>query len=366
MSSPPAERAFWQSLKTRQFAPAYYLWGDDEYRKEQAVRELLKTAVDPATRDFNLDVRAAADVDAETVGSLLGTPPMMAERRVVVLRDVAALRKDARAALEQHLSAMARAASPDVIAVLVAPGGEKAKPDKVLEGKATAVEFAPLASERVPRWITHHVATELRAEITPDAVALLERAVGNDLPALAAELDKLASYANGAPIDEEAVSAVVGVRRGETLGDFLDAVGRRDAATSLRLVPHILEQPKTSGVSVVMALTTQTLALLHGAGLRARGTPQGRMENAFMELLRSGGGAYTGRPWGEACRAWTALLPNWEPPALRDALAALLAADIALKETRLSSDEQILSTLVLALCGAGGLRGATSRPRATA
>ncbi len=36
----------------------------------------------PSTRDFNLDIRAAAELDAETLGSLLGTPPMMAERRV--------------------------------------------------------------------------------------------------------------------------------------------------------------------------------------------------------------------------------------------------------------------------------------------
>jgi hypothetical protein len=32
------------------------------------------------------------------------------------------------------------------------------------------------------------------------------------------------------------------------------------------------------------------------------------------------------------------------------ALAALLAADIALKESRLSSDEQLLESLILTLC----------------
>ena len=59
----------------------------------------------------------------------------------------------------------------------------------------------------------HHVTTSLASTITLTAVDLLISAVGNDLSQLAAELDKLASYTNGAPIDEDAVSAVVGVRR---------------------------------------------------------------------------------------------------------------------------------------------------------
>jgi hypothetical protein len=36
---------------------------------------------------------------------------------------------------------------------------------------------------------------------------------------------------------------------------------------------------------------------------------------------------------------------------LEAAIDALLAADYALKESRLSSDEQILTSLVLTLCG---------------
>src|SRR4051812_3801080 len=85
MSSPtPAERALHKALKERAFAPVYLLHGDEEFLKEDAVRRILEAAVDPATRDFNLEIRRAGDLDGETFGSLLGTPPMMADRRVVV------------------------------------------------------------------------------------------------------------------------------------------------------------------------------------------------------------------------------------------------------------------------------------------
>lgn len=332
------ERAFRKSLQRGEFERVYYFHGDDDFLKEQSVRELVAAAVDPSTRDFNLDIRAAAELDAETLGSLVGTPPMMAERRVVVVRDVAALRKDARVALDRYLKEPA----PDVMLILVAPAGEKAKVDKALEARAATVEFAPLTGDRVPRWITHHVETVLGATITPEAAELLQQATGNELGALAAELDKLASYAGGGTIDEAAVGDVVGVRRGETLGDFLDRIAARDAAGALALLPHILAQPKTSAVSIVMALTTQMLAI--GWGIT-------RSRADYFELLKSGK-AFPMRPWGEAARAWSAAERHWDDAAIDASLDALLAADIALKETRLSSDTQLLTNLVLALCGA--------------
>jgi DNA polymerase III subunit delta len=353
----PAERLLQRAIKERSFAPAYYFYGEEELLKEDAVRRLLAAAIDPATRDFNLEVRRGGDVDGETLGSLLDTPPMMADRRAVVVRDVAALRKEARQALDAYL---ARPAA-DTLVVLVAAAG--AKPDRALCERATAVEFQLLSGDRVPRWIAHHATAALGVAITPEAAELLQSAVGNDLPQLAAELDKLASYASGtgpgaqATIDERAVSEVVGVRRGETLGDLLDRVAERDARGALALVDHVLSQPKTTAVSVVMALSTQTLAIAWGRAMRAQGTPASRVEGEFFTLLRETG-AFPGRPWGEAARAWARAVDRWSPAALERALELLLAADVALKETRLSSDEQLLSSLVLSLCAAGAERRA--------
>src|SRR3712207_1223 len=188
---PSPQRILRDAIRDKRFAPAYYLFGEDDFLKEHAVRQLLEAAVDLATRDFNLEVRRGAEVDAETLGSLLGTPPMMAERRVLDVRDVGALRKDARAVLDRYLKSPA----PDAVVVLVAPAG--AKTDRALSTRTTALEFEPLTGDRVPRWIKHHAEAELGTAITPEAVELLQSAVGSDLPQLALELDKLASYVGG-------------------------------------------------------------------------------------------------------------------------------------------------------------------------
>jgi len=267
MAAAHAHRDLRKGIQSRSFERAYYFHGDDEYLKDDMIRQMIDAAVDPATRDFNLDVRRGSEIDAESLLSLLSTPPMLAERRLVVVRDVQALKKDARAALDRYLAAPA----PDVVALLVAPMG--VKPDAALADVAVAVEFEPLTGDRLPKWVSHHVTTALKSKITPGAVDLLVSAVGSDLPQLAAELDKLASYANGAGIDEEAVGAVVGVRRGETLGDLLDRVLAHDAPGALAVIDHVLTQPKTTAVTVVMALTTQMLALAWARAARDRGFP---------------------------------------------------------------------------------------------
>src|SRR5688572_8457864 len=117
--SAAAQRALNKAITSGTFERAYFLYGDNDFLKDAAARQIIDRAVDPGVRDFNVEVRRAADVDAETMESLLGTPPMMADRRVVVLRDVGALKKPARAALDRYLANPA----PDAVVVLVAGAG---------------------------------------------------------------------------------------------------------------------------------------------------------------------------------------------------------------------------------------------------
>jgi DNA polymerase-3 subunit delta len=341
------QKALRSALQTRVFDPVYYFHGAEDYLKEEALRQLIDVAIDPATRDFNLEMLRASDLSGETFGSLLGTPPMMAERRVVVVKDVGALRKDARRVLEDYLERPAQ----DAVLVLIAMAGTKE--EGLLLQRATAVDFDSLSGSRVPKWITYYATHEHGCDVTAEAASLLQNAVGTEVAQLRIELDKLASYVAGIGrkvIDEQDVAAIVGVRRGETLGDLLDAIGMRKADRALELLPNVLLQPKTSAVTIVMALATQMLALGWGQARRAAGASGHRMENDFYTLLKESGSPYTGRSWGEAVRSWSRAMDEWTTADIDAALAQLLCADAALKESRVSSDEQMLQSLILALC----------------
>jgi DNA polymerase-3 subunit delta len=346
-----ALRALKTALETREFDPAYLFHGDDDFLKEEKVRAVIERATDPATRAFNVDVRRGSEVDRGTLAELLGSPPMMAEHRVVVVRDVSALKKDARAGLAQYLGNPAH----DTVLLLLAAGGTK--PDADLLARTTAIEFKPLNESDLVKWAEHYGAS-LSVSIEPGAAELLCRATGNDLALLSGEIDKLRSYTNGSVIDEAAVAAVVGVRHGESLGDLLELIAARQGPQAAALLERILAQPKITGVSVLMALTTQTLAIGWLLAARARGLPAQHMERELFALLKANPSSLVGRPWGEGVKSWVRALKHWDETSIDRVLELLLAADTALKETRISSDEQLLTTLVLSMAASAKKRAA--------
>jgi DNA polymerase-3 subunit delta len=340
-----ATRVLKKALETGEFDGAYLFHGDDDYLKEEKVRALIERATDPATRDFNVEARRGAEVDGASLALALDALPMMASRRVLVIRDVTLLRKDARAVVERHLS---RAAG-DLVLVLVAAAGTK--PDAVLIERSIAIEFQALTRDHLAKWVAQHVVS-LNARITPRAVELLCDVTGSDLALLAGEIEKLRNYADGAEIDESAISDVVGVRRGETLGDLLDLMGERKGPKAIALLPYVLAQPKTSAVSIVMALTTQMLAIGWAVAARdaaGRSVRPRSSEADFYGFLGENRSSTVGRPWSEAVRAWARAVRHWDDGSVDHALALLLAADAALKETRVSSEEQLLRSLLLAM-----------------
>src|SRR2546427_7372921 len=78
--------ALLRSLKQHAPNPVYYLHGEEDVLKDEAVRALLGPAVDPAARDFKVDPRSAADLAPQTFNALVNTPPILAAPRAQVLR----------------------------------------------------------------------------------------------------------------------------------------------------------------------------------------------------------------------------------------------------------------------------------------
>jgi DNA polymerase III subunit delta len=337
------ERALRKGIRDRSFERVYYFRGDDDFLKEGTARELIAAVLDPATRDFNLELLRGDETNPEALDTALSTPPMFADRRMVVVRDVHALKKDARSTLERYL----RQPASDTVLLLVDPAGEK--DDRLIGDAAFVVEFAPLSDERIPAWIAHYATNTLGVTISDSAARLLHDAAGSELATLASELDKLASYAEGGTINDDAVRAVVGVRSGETLADLLDAVADRNARRAVALVPVVLSQAKANVVTVIMALATQMSAVAWGRASRDRGVPSAGIERGFYSLLKEGK-AYPGRAWKDAVTCWHRATQRWTSAELDHALSELLTADIAAKEARVSSEEQLLTSLVLSLC----------------
>src|SRR5260370_24442051 len=91
-----SHEAAYRTLKRADVAPVYYLTGQADILKQELTLAITSTAVEAGARDFNLDVRSAGDLDGEAFHALVETPPMLAARRAVVVRNLEQWRPNAR------------------------------------------------------------------------------------------------------------------------------------------------------------------------------------------------------------------------------------------------------------------------------
>jgi DNA polymerase-3 subunit delta len=340
--------ALLRSLKHGAPNPVYYLHGDEDVLKDEAIRALIERAVEPGARDFNVDQRSANSLDVEAFHALVDTLPLLAPTRAVILRGVEQVKKTS--SLYKEVLRYIDAPNPTTVLILVQSAGED--PDGTIAREATAVGVERLAPDRVVRWVAHR-AGMLGLTLDPQATTLLLDVAGHDLGTLARELDKLAAVTGspaaaspGRPATEADIAALVGARHGETIGDLVQATMEVRPAAAVRLVEPVLAQPGVTGVRIV---TTLGAAFIGTALARAEldgGVRPARLPDVvFRHLLAA-------RPYGlgnwkdEAAR-WARWASLWHLAALRHAIRCALAADEALKTSRLSDDAALVSELLL-------------------
>lgn len=341
----------YKALRKGELPGAVYLHGAEDPLKDEAVQSLLDRALDPGLRDFNLDTRSAASLAPEDAATLLATLPMMADRRVVILRDVEAWQKRARAR-QVVLDWLGRPA-PETLLILVQGAGDPDKerdkahaPDTDLVRLTYAVDCARLPLERAARWLAKE-AERAGLALEPAAVDHLVKALDGELGPLRAELGKLAGFAGEEPLGVDRVASFLGVRHGETQHDWRDAVMAGEVARAAAMLPPLLDKPGMSGVKLLTLLGqalvgTALAAALHDAGRRGRA-----LESAVFDQLRQS------RLWGLDYRAtaaqWSRWAERWGAARVTAALAAAIDADRALKETTISDDAGVLTDLLLRL-----------------
>lgn len=341
-------RQAYAALKRDEISPAYYLTGSEDILKDDLVSAITDRVVDPASRDFNVDVRSAGDLNGESFHALVETPPMLADRRVVVVRGVESWRRNAKVWLVVHRYLE----RPSQSTVLILTSGKDQKPDKTLSASACHVVASALRPEEVRRWIRKR-AREADLDLDPEAADHLVEVTGPDLSYLAVEIEKLAAAApEGRPLAASDVATLVGVRRGETVHDWVDAVLTRETGRSLELLSPVLSQSGISGVQMVMALGTALVGTRHARALLDRGTPPGRLRQAVFQSLQRARPARL-RPWKVEAAAWTQAAQRWTGPELDAAIAAAYEADKQLKSTTITNERGVLQTLVLGIASRG-------------
>lgn len=313
------------------FGGVFYLHGEDHFRKEATVRALVEAHLDPSTRDFNYDPLRGTEVDGETLASILATPPMMAEWRVVVLREVEGLASTKKA--RDELLQVARNPPPGLTLVMscTVPSGSKAKFYRELAKLGRSVEFKAISEADVPGWLMARAEEDHGIEFEADAARALGAAVGTDLGVLSQELAKLAGFVG----DRRTITVTDIEAAGTELPTqdrwgWFDLVGDRRFEEARRALPVLLGQGET-GVGLVIGLATHFLRLGIAAeeGRRALEAALPRHQKWLAKRVAPQAG-------------------GWSVTEIDDALAGLLDVDRLLKASP-HTDEHFLESWLLGL-----------------
>lgn len=228
-----------KALESQSFSPLYFFFGEEPYLLQQAVNYIKASALEGGTTDFNFNSYYAADVEVSRIKDEVETLPMMASRRVVLLREV----QDLTDKEWQELDPLFQSPVESTVFVLVGSKVDKRKKYfKTLSDKAIHVEFKRPYDNQIPSWI-RHIAKSYDLSISDEAIQLFHRLVGSQLIEVESEIIKLRDFVSPRNnIELEDVAACVSRKREESVFDLVESLAMGDKVLSLNRLVHLLDQ----------------------------------------------------------------------------------------------------------------------------
>lgn len=288
------------------------VYGDDDYRILEAARQAVGKALEGGNRDFGLDELEASNVDPAQLESLLHSPPMMGNVRVVRIDRANQLSGK----VEELIGEEAQRDNPNTRVVLVYEP-EKNPPQKLHQQAAQKHKAGRFRWREAKSWIQEYARQEHDLQLTPAASQLLLESLGHrDGGRLAHEIDRLALMVEGDTIDRDTVSFATGSQQGHSVFDLCDRVGEKKFGQARNALRDVLNQHDQHGVGVIISLSRHLTRL---SLIRAR-VDQGQNPRD------------AGSQFGWLKKKLGRQVQNWSQPELDRALARLGEADLAIKD----------------------------------
>ena len=221
----------------------YLLTGSDRPKIDGALVRLREHFAPEAT-----DLRSALDTSADDVIGLCNAGSLFGDTRLVIVEAVDG-RRDSDGRLKGGWKAsdldrlVSYLADPSPETVLALVGEDVKKSSSLYKACAkggTVLEYS-VDKKHLHRWVaTQFDQRGVRAE--PEACAMLVQIVGNDMHALALEVDKLATWAGEEPIGEREVEELAAPSGETPTFELTDAWAARDSARALEASERSFER----------------------------------------------------------------------------------------------------------------------------
>jgi DNA polymerase-3 subunit delta len=319
--------------------PAYLISGSDSPKIETAVARLRSHFAPEAIEHVSAIESSGADI-----ASLCNAGSLFGDSRLIVVDDVdgrpnaeGQLRNGWKAADVAAVVAYLESPSPGTVLALVGRAVKKDAPLAKAVGRDGLLVF-DIAKRGLQQWVADRF-REKGVHAEPDACAALLHLVGDDVSALAREIEKIATWADGEPVGEREVEELVAATADTPVFRVTDAWGRRDLTGLLEATEAMLERsgrPVSASVPIVAgALARQAATVRRAKRAEERGA---RPKDVMKELgVRFEFQAERAFQFGR----------NYSERELDDALVLLAGLDHAIKGgSRLAPELELQRVLV--------------------
>ncbi|HIP95806.1 MAG TPA: DNA polymerase III subunit delta [Anaerolineae bacterium] len=240
----------------------YLFHGEDEFSRAEAVQKLKqRMGGDPAMVDLNTAVLDGRKITLGELRHACDTLPFMADRRLVIVEGLlgalSAQEKRRGKEILDGLVAYLPHLPPTTRLILVENRRISQKHPvyqlALAEECGHVQEFIPPQKGALLRWIARRVERH-GGQTTPPAAGELAAFVGNDLRLLDQEIAKLVAYTGGErPISVDDVHLLVSYAQEANVFHMVDALGRRDGRTAMRLLHQLLtDQPPLALLGMIV------------------------------------------------------------------------------------------------------------------
>ena len=217
-----------KEFETGLAAPLYYLWSEESCFLEKALSGFVETVIASGPMDFNYDVFDSSSNPREVVdaASML---PVMARRRLVVLKDFHELSASAVQVLTPYLN------DPSDTTCLVVLSQKAPKASLKFSWKVYSLN---IKEWDIPAWLRNFAAGK-GIKLSGEAVDLLIEFVGYDIGLLIAEVEKLALSGNGTVTGKDIISSTSMMRK-YTSFDLVDTLIAGQKTRAFRILKTML------------------------------------------------------------------------------------------------------------------------------
>ncbi len=224
--------------------PAYLLSGAEALYRDDALTALRQAVLAGGPADFNHDRLEASGLTPGALLDAVRALPVLAERRLVELREPEERRGGGKALLDALTTAVEEVCGqPGTVLVVAATRPDRrARWVRAFREPAAVVTCEPPKGARELVNLAQQEARRLGTRLAPGAGEALAEAVGPQLLLLRRELEKAALHAGpDQPITRADVEATASVLAEEPVWDLTDAIGEGRTARALGVLHRLLE-----------------------------------------------------------------------------------------------------------------------------